>query len=147
MQLKPDYQRPIIRIPEFHNLDAMLDTGALFPVWCASEEKLQRLGGEKISDFAPFGGFGGMTMGQMYRLPLFQMGGLMYPHMSLICHAGFSLVTPLILPATIFNNLIYEIDNKQHCLNITVPDDESVSRNLTIKGENGRLHVFCTSAE
>ena len=42
---------------------------------------------------------------------------------------------------------IYEIDNKHHRLNITVPDDESISRNLTIKDENGRLRVFCTSSE
>ena len=30
---------------------------------------------------------------------------------------------------------------------ITVPDDESVSRRLTIKDKNGRLYVPCSSAE
>jgi hypothetical protein len=46
-----------------------------------------------------------------------------------------------------FNNLIYEIDNKHHRLNITVPCDESISRNLTIRDENGHLRVLCSSAE
>ena len=33
------------------------------------------------------------------------------------------------------------------CDEITVPDNESISRNLTIKDEGGHLRVFCTSAE
>ena len=33
------------------------------------------------------------------------------------------------------------------CDEITVPDNESISRNLVIKYENERLYVFCASAE
>ena len=146
MELRKEFQRPVIYLPEL-NLDAMLDTGSLFPVWCASEQQLQNYGGEKISDFAPFGGFGGKAVGKMYALPTFQMGGLIYPHLIIIACEYPNMIMPLILPATMFNNLIYEIDNKHHRLNITVPDDESHIRNLTIKEENGCLHVFCTSAE
>lgn len=147
LELDKDAQRPIIHIPEFHNVDALLDTGSLFPVWCASEQQLQKFGGEKISDFAPFGGFGGNVVGKMYSLPTFQLGGLIYPHLKIIACEYPNMIMPLILPATMFNHLIYEIDNKHHCLNVTVPDDESHIRNLTIKEEDGRLHVFCTSAE
>ena len=146
LKLDPNAQRPVVHIPEFHNLDALLDTGSFLPVWCGEEKALQLYGGEKISDFAPFGGFGGMTMGKLYRLPIFTMGGLTYPGMNIILHEGFSLITPLILPATMFENLIYEINNKTHRLNITVPDDESSVRNLVIKNESGRLYVLCTSA-
>ena len=147
LKLRPRPQRPVVHLPEFHNLDALLDTGSIFPVWCADEKQLQMLGAEKLSDFAPFGGFGGTTVGKMYRLPLFQMGDLMYPHMHIILHSGFSLITPMILPATMFSNLIYEIDNKHHSLNITVPDGESLVRNLTTrKDSNGKLHVLCISA-
>ena len=146
LELKPEFHRPVIRIPEFYNFDALLDTGSMLPVWCASESSLIRLGGEKILDYAPFGGFGGETHGKLYSIPLFQMGKLMYPHMNIIVHDNFFSIAPLILPATMFNNLIYEINNKTHRLNITVPDDESISRNLTIKDEGGHLRVFCTSA-
>ncbi|MBR3723019.1 MAG: hypothetical protein IKN12_09705 [Selenomonadaceae bacterium] len=147
LKLNPNMQRPVVHIAEFHNLDALLDTGAVFPVWCADEKVLQAYGGEKISDFAPFGGFGGMTAGKLYRLPFFTMGGLIYPGMNIILHEGFSLITPLILPATIFDNLIYEINNKTHRITVTVPDDESSVRNLVIKESNGKLQVLCSSAE
>ena len=87
-----------------------------------------------------------MTKGTLYEIPMFQLGDIMYPHMGIIAHRS-NFPVPILLPATMFNNLIYEINNKTHRLNITVPDDESHIRNLTIKDENGHLRVFCTSAE
>ena len=110
------------------------------------EERLRRLGAVKKKDSVPFGGLGGMTRGALYEIPVFQLGDLIYPRMSIIAHRS-NFPVPLLLPATMFNNLIYEINNKTHRLNITVPDDESISRNLTIKDEGGHLRVFCTSAE
>lgn len=145
LPLREEFQRPVIYLSEL-NLDAMLDTGSIFPVWCTKEAILRELGGEKIDDAFPFGGFGGMTTGKLYSLPVFRLGNLVYPHMKIIACEYPSMTWPLILPATMFNHLIYEINNKTHRLNITVPDDESISRNLTIKDENGHLRVFCTSA-
>ncbi|MBR3622050.1 MAG: hypothetical protein IKN43_01710 [Selenomonadaceae bacterium] len=147
LRLDEELQRPVIHLPDFYNLDALFDTGSVFPVWCAGEDKLKQIGGEKISDFAPFGGFGGMTAGKLYRLPIFTMGGLTYPYMNIILHEDFPFITPLILPATMFNNLIYEINNKTHRITVTVPDDESPVRNLVIKHSNGKLQVLCVSAE
>jgi hypothetical protein len=66
--------------------------------------------------------------------------------MSIIAHRS-NFPVPLLLPSTMFSGLIYEINNKTHRLNITVPDDESISRRLTIKDKNGRLYVLCSSAE
>lgn len=146
MELDSTYQRPVVKLDKFHSLDAMIDTGAIYPVWMNGEERLRRLGTTKVKDEIEFGGLGGMTKGALYEIPVFQLGGLIYPHMRIIAHRS-NFPVPLLLPATMFNNLIYEIDNKAHRLNITVPDDESHIRNLTIKDENGRLHVFCTSAE
>ena len=146
LELDTVYQRPVITLDNFHNLKAMIDTGAVYPVWMSGEERLRRLGAVKKRDSVPFGGLGGMTNGALYKIPIFQLGDLLYPDMGIIAHRS-SFPVPLLLPATMFNNLIYEINNKTHRLNITVPDDESISRNLTIKDENGRLRVFCTSAE
>lgn len=42
-----------------------------------------------------------------------------------------------------FHNLIYEIDSKNHKLNVTIPNNESTIRNLVIKDSDGRLHVLC----
>ena len=146
LKLYPEYQRPVVKLEQFHNLKAMIDTGAVYPVWMSGEERLRRLGAVQKKDSVPFGGLGGMTRGALYEIPALQLGDLIYPRMSIIAHRS-SFPVPLLLPATMFNNLIYEINNKTHRLNITVPDDESISRNLTIKDENGRLRVFCTSAE
>lgn len=53
----------------------------------------------------------------------------------------------LILSATMFQNLIYEIDDKNHKLNVNIPDDENIVRNLRIIDSNGRLHVLCNAEE
>lgn len=51
----------------------------------------------------------------------------------------------LILSATMFRGLIYEIDDKNHKLNVTIPDDESMIRTLTIRDSKGKLHIMCES--
>ena len=79
LKLYPEYQRPVVKLEQFHNPKAMIDTGAVYPVWMSGEERLQRLGAIKKKD--------------------------------------------------------------------SVPDDESISRRLTIKDKNGRLYVLCSSAE
>ena len=146
LELIEKYQHPVVRLNKFHNIYAMIDTGAVYPVWMNGEERLQRLGAIKKKASVPFGGLGGMTSGALYKIPIFQLGGLLYPDMGIIAHRS-NFPVPLLLPATMFNNLIYEINNMTHRLNITVPDNESISRNLTIKDEGGHLRVFCTSAE
>ena len=146
LELIEKYQRPVVRLNKFHNIYAMIDTGAVYPVWMSGEERLRRLGAVQKKDSVPFGGLGGMTRGALYEIPALQLGDLIYPRMSIIAHRS-SFPVPLLLPATMFNNLIYEINNKTHRLNITVPDDESISRSLTIRDEDGRLCVFCSSAE
>jgi len=146
LKLYPEYQRPVVKLEQFHNLKAMIDTGAVYPVWMSGEERLQRLGAIKKKDSVPFGGLGGMTNGALYEIPALKLGDLIYPNMSIIAHRS-NFPVPLLLPATMFSGLIYEINNKTHRLNITVPDDESISRRLTIKDKNGRLYVLCSSAE
>lgn len=146
LELDISYERPVVTLRKFHNLDALVDTGARFPVWVVSEKRLKSIGALKVRECIEFGGFGGKAKGTIYQIPLFQFGDLMYPYMNIIA-CELTLPVPLILPATMFNNLIYEINNKTHRLNITVPDNESNVRNLTIKDDNGRLHVFCTSSE
>jgi hypothetical protein len=51
----------------------------------------------------------------------------------------------MILPATMFSGLRYEIDDENHEFNVTVPDNEPTDRDLIIKDKNGRLQVLCTS--
>ena len=145
-RLLKNVNRPVAILPTFYGVLAMIDTGSVFPVWCGEEEVLQEYGATKILDEVEFGGFGGMTKGKLYQMPVFNFGGLIFPHMNIILHEGFSVTTPLILPATIFHNLIFEINNKLHTLKITIPDGESNVRNFIIREEGGHLRVLVGNA-
>ena len=137
-------QRPTARLENFFHIRAMLDTGSLFPVWVEAEEILKSIGGLPIAYNQPFGGFGGMTAGTLYRLPLFRCGDLIFPEMPIIA-SRINLPCQMLLTATMFSGLIYEVDDHNHRFNVTIPDKESHIRKLTIEDRNGVLHVLCTS--
>lgn len=59
-------QKPIIELKTWYNFDALLDTGALFPVWTAAEDLITHVGGTLIKKGILFGGFGGQTTGNLY---------------------------------------------------------------------------------
>ena len=144
LELNKMARRPIIIIDGSVTLDAMLDTGALFPVWVAPKEALTSIGGTfDISD-VPFGGFGGMTKGDLYRIPTFCVGKLIFPHFPVILSPR-NLPCQILLSATMFSRLVYEIDDKNHLLNFSVPEGESLVRPLNVRMENGRLQIFSSS--
>ncbi|WP_029543021.1 aspartyl protease family protein [Selenomonas sp. AB3002] len=143
LRLREDVQRPTAILTNFSHLHAMLDTGAVLPVWVSNETLLKSLGGVPIAPDQPFGGFGGMTTGTIYRLPTFQIGELIFPEFPIIA-SRIDLPCQMILSATMFNGLIYEIDDWNHKFNVTIPDHESHVRKLTIEDKNGTLHILCT---
>ena len=146
MMLNKKPQRPIAYLKDWNGIDAMIDTGSLYPVWVADESILRIIGAELIRDDVGFSGFGGRVIGSLYMLPVFQFGELIYPHFNIIAHK-LDLPCQMILPATMFRNLSYEIDDGNHMFHVTIPDKESNVRNLVIEDRNGKLHVLCTSGE
>lgn len=60
-------QKPIVELKTWYNFDALLDTGALFPVWTAAEPLIMKVGGTLIKQGIAFGSFGGQTTGNLYR--------------------------------------------------------------------------------
>ena len=73
VDLYKNIQRPVVFLKDWHQFDAMIDTGALFPVWVDEEKALIKLGAECIKKDVTFGGFGGKAIGNLYRLPVFQI--------------------------------------------------------------------------
>lgn len=144
LPLDKNLQRPIAFLKNWHRIYAMIDTGALFPIWVAKEDTLISMKAELLSDDVTFGGFGGKAVGKLYKLPYFQMADLIYPDFHIIL-CEMNMPCQMILPATMFSKLRYEIDDENHIFNVTVPDSQSNVRNLIIKDEDGKLHVFCTS--
>ena len=76
-----------------------------------------------------------------------QVGDLIFTNMHIVANSELNNSYNLILSATMFEGLIYEINTKTHKLNITVPNGESNVRNLRIEDANGHLHVLCSSDE
>ena len=74
-----------------------------------------------------------------------KLGDLIYPNMIIISNDDLEVPFNMILSATMFQNLIYEIDDRNHRLNITIPDEESKVRNLRIVNLDGKIHVLCSS--
>ena len=63
LPLKDDVKRPVARIDSFYGIDALLDTGAVYPVWVQDEEILADIGGEVVLEQVEFGGYGGTKKG------------------------------------------------------------------------------------
>ncbi len=144
LELYQTIQRPVIYLPEWHKFDAMLDTGALFPVWVDEETALADLGAECVSDDVTFSGIGGAVNGRMYILPFLKIGELVYPNLPIVAY-HMDLPCQMLLSATMFSHLRYEIDDENHMLNVMVPDTQSCVRNMIIKDKDGHLHVLCVS--
>jgi len=68
ISLNQSARRPIARLNWFPGCLALIDTGALFPVWTKSESLLVKLGGKLQKSNVSFSGFGGKTYGHLYRL-------------------------------------------------------------------------------
>lgn len=146
LNINSRYQRPVIQLNSWHNFEALLDTGAFIPIWTADEKILNVLGGKCVKYNVAFGGFGGETSGNLYELESILIGSLVFPRMDIIaCRDLKNVPFQMILSATMFSGLIYEIDDKNHKLNVTIPDDESMVRNLMVKDSKGKLHILCES--
>jgi len=126
-------------------LRALLDTGAYFPVWTDDETVLaDELDAKLVKRSVSFTGFGGTATGNLYHF-MFRLGNLIFPNLPVIANSDITVPFSMILSATMFKGLIYEIDDSNHKFNVTIPDKESVVRNLKIKSSSGRLHILCNS--
>ena len=81
----------------------------------------------------------------LYKVSL-NVGELYYPNMTIIVNQDLDTPFNLILSATMFQNLIYEVDDKNHRMNIMIPDEESMVRSLRIEDSGGQIHILCNSA-
>ena len=86
LELYDNIQRPVVYLPDWHKFNAMLDTGALFPVWVDDEESLKDLGAECLREDVEFGGIGGNAKGKLYRLPFVKIGDLIYPKLPMVAY-------------------------------------------------------------
>lgn len=145
LRLDKTRQRPVVILNNV--LTALFDTGAYIPVWTDDEDILiSELDAVLVRENVPLSGFGGLTFGNLYKVDL-DIGGILYPNMHIIANDEINATFNLILSATMFAGLIYQIDTVNHMLNIEIPDCESNVRNLRIVNENGKIFVLCSAEE
>lgn len=140
LNMDSEARRPVVQIDWFHGCRAMLDTGALFPIWVASDGLLESLGARLVKKDVKFSGFGGDTAGNLYRIN-FVLSGLIYVDMPIVVKEMENLQCHLILSATMFENMVYEIDMRRHTLHIDTKDNQPV-RLLRVSNDNGRFSVY-----
>lgn len=142
LNLDATQQRPVVVLK---NLTALLDTGAYIPVWTDDEEILvSDLGAKLIKKDVPFSGFGGTTYGNLYQVTL-EVGDLIFPNMHIVANNELNTSYNLILSATMFDGLIYEINTRFHVLNFTIINDSDLVRNLRVVDKDGKIHVLCSA--
>ena len=145
LRLDKTRQRPVVILN--NGLTALFDTGAYIPVWTDDEDILvSELDAVLVRNGMPLSGFGGSTFGNLYKVNL-DVGGILYPSMHIIANNEINATFNLILSATMFAGLIYQIDTVNHMLNIEIPGWESNVRNLRIVNADGKICVLCSTAE
>lgn len=133
-------RRPVARLDWFNDCRALLDTGALFPVWTKNEASLIRLGAKLEKKNISFNGFGGETKGHLYRIN-FSLNNLQYIDMPIVVKPMNDLNCHMILSATMFEKMIYTVDTINKCLNIDTRDNQIV-RILRISDEYSKFSVY-----
>lgn len=145
LNLLENFNKPFVYLENFFKIRALLDTGADFPVWTVDETFLEKISGIKINSNVSFGGFGGQTTGNLYQMKYFQLGDLIFPEMHIVTKK-LNLPCQMILSAPMFHDLIYEIDNLNHKLNITILEGKSNVKNLVIYDKAGKMYIACTDS-
>lgn len=140
LRLDATHQRPVVLLK--NSLTALLDTEAYILVWTDEEDILVSvMGGKLVKRNVPFTGFGGIAYGNLYQVTL-EIGDLVFPNMHIVANSELNTSYNLILSATMFDGLIFEIDTKAHSLNVSVPDEESIVRNLRIVDKNEKILIL-----
>lgn len=131
-----------MKLVNHENIFALLDTGADIPVWVAGTRLLKSLKAELIAQNIGYRGLGGKAFGDVYRLPYIQIGELIYPNFPVVTSSVLeNSPFDLLLSASMFIGLRYEIDTITHMLNISVPDDCMV-RNIHVKLADGEFVIL-----
>ena len=140
-KLNPDYIRPVIRL---YGLDALIDTGAKFPVTTISKEILVNSFNAKcIVPETQINGFGGNCTGAVYELETFHVGDLIFPRMT-IFQTDEDIGFPFILSAGMFDGLDIVLSFNQKTILFQVPDDQLV-RNQHVKDSDGNVWILNAS--
>lgn len=147
-KLNPRVDRPMMYIQtnSGKKIWALYDTGAYVPVWTSKESLFLQY--FKNADFVcntSVGWFGGETSGKVYKVT-FRLRDIVYPGLPVFIpdreqDASYSMI----LSATMFKGLDYNIDTRNHYLTVHIQTPSELVRNLTCHNKNGKLIVLANN--
>lgn len=114
------FSRPVINLDNiFPGCKALIDTGALFPVWTALEEGLIALGAQPDPNCSTgkISGFGGIAKGNLYRITV-DLNGIYYIELPILASRLATSRFHLVLPSTMFSGMELVVDYQNHSLDI-----------------------------
>ena len=101
---------------------------------------VKKLGAELIRKDVSFRGFGGEARGNVYRVN-FKLSSFCYIDMPIVANRIQGANWSVLLSATMFDEMIYEIDTINKKLNIDVKDNQPV-RILRLSDDDDSLSVY-----
>ncbi len=135
---------PVIILPWFNNCRILIDTGATLPMWLKSIVPLKIKGAVKENRTVNLKDVGGNSAGDLYRVN-FDFGNIHFMSLPIV-HKEISVADAyMILPATLFEGMIYEIDNINHIFTVKV-DNKKCYRDFQIKDEKGIPYIYLANA-
>ena len=133
------YERPIVQL---YGLNALIDTGAMVPVFSLPVSVLVRTFGATLSlDGAEVGGFGGKCRGRVYSLKDFRVGVLLFETLEAFVPDVPVTKHPFLLSASMFYGTAYTFDTVNFRFSVRIPDGMSRSRKFVLKDLRGRLYA------
>ena len=131
---------PVFVIPWFNNCRVLVDTGATLPIWLKSVVPLKIKGAVKMDEKVRLNGLGGKVEADLYRVN-FDLGSIHFKNLPVV-HKELKVADAyMILPATMFVGMIYEIDNINGAFTLKV-EKSGYYRHFKIKDSDGIPYIY-----
>lgn len=135
--LRKKYERPII---ELYKLPALIDTGAVIPVFSMYPAIIEKYFNTKqIYTNQKIGGFGVYEIGAVYSVSEFRVGDLIFNDFEVFVPEEPKLRFPFLLSATLFYGMAYEFDTINEKFIVRMKDEQPLTRDFKIRDLQGRL--------
>ena len=132
-KIKENSNKDVLEKISKHVFPVLIDTGSVVPIWTADLSVLKDLGATFHKPNVPISGFGGATYGDAYTLPDLYIGKLHFRDVKIVASAELGNVPfYMIISATMFRDLAYEIDMIEYNLNIRLKSIDSFERKLLV---------------
>ena len=135
--LQKKHERPIIKL---YNLSALIDTGAVIPVFSIDPDIIGKYFEIKlILETGFIDGFGGFERGSVYSIKNFKVGDLIFDDFEVFVPDEPKINFPFLLSATLFYGMDYEFDTINEKFVVRMKDEQPLHRDFKIKDLKGKL--------